>query len=95
MILEIVAIQEEVIQEKIKVWGRKLPHLFLLHIRSCKCNPITLLAFLLNSPQVQGLSPVEHAKKCWHFYSMPLRCCRFAGLQLGFDSIANAMTAGC
>jgi hypothetical protein len=29
MILEIVAIQEEVIQEKIKVWGRKLPHLYL------------------------------------------------------------------
>jgi hypothetical protein len=45
-ILENVAIQEEMIQEKMKVWERKLPHLFLLHIRSCKSNPLVLLAFL-------------------------------------------------
>jgi hypothetical protein len=55
--LENVAIEEEIIREKMKVWGRKLPHLFFAAHPQLQMQPYNFACISLKFPAGSGTVP--------------------------------------
>jgi len=83
-ILENVAIQEEMIQEKMKVWERKLPHLFFAAHPQLQKQPSSFACISLKFPAGSGTVPGRARKIMLAFLKHAIALLPLCRLAAGF-----------